>query len=557
MIVAVCVIGNLPLAVGTIASICSQGNYKGKCVEILHCYRDELWMMHQAVPNDGFKIEIVDSFIEYDNAKNEDSNENYEKNKEDLKESEQISHEDIQKIEKVLEENEISLVGSQNNEDKGMKISEINAIEEINREDHDITNMHEEVIKESLEIASDELELIKDDIEIKIENEKTINETQKELSEYDREIQEEKIEYKEIIEKEQIVNEENVENKEIIEEEKNENLGTDTEERKNSFDRFTESKSPDELLLIIFLTALKIGITDTMLPLEPSSLLDYMKRSKRNLDLNFSQTSYKKIGKFLQHAHSLNIIIYEKPKSHDHKLITSINRKNELFQDFIPLVSKLKSYPQDNYIEDQKIKETQYPIVTFAAGFIPKNQFSYIFTEIFEKTSKAFITKNEINTILQNYITIKGLECTKDTVKLDKSLQKALKCEETIKKSELFKNFKNLFEQGYIEEFTSGLMPSNIKIGSIPCISLCLDKSKYSKVVTKIKGCDDYHLDIGEILTTLKKSLAASASFTELTSGKKVKIEIQVQGDHLDKVSKLLSDNFQIPKSCIIINRSR
>ena len=41
-IVAVAVIGNVPLAVGVIATHCAAGNYKGKCVEILHCYRDLL-----------------------------------------------------------------------------------------------------------------------------------------------------------------------------------------------------------------------------------------------------------------------------------------------------------------------------------------------------------------------------------------------------------------------------------------------------------------------------------------------------------------------------------
>ena len=543
-VVAVSVVGNVPMAVGVIASICSPGIYKGRCVEVLHCYRDELWIMNQSVPNQGFTIEIVVG-VEREGENQDDSEESVEN--EEKKEAElQILEEKLGEEIKIEGEEEKEREGE--GEEVGAMLGNTETKEEIkeNQEkiEQDIIGDTDGDLSRSLEHitpASRETENL-NDIKISEDNlpatESSPSANKENFVGCSEEIK------KDLGEKEE----------EMEEEEESKDCGT-TELKDSIF-----SKTPDEKIMAIFLTALKIGVTDSMLPLEPSAVLSLMNRSKRNLEINFSETSYKKLGKFLQHAHELKVVAYEKPKSHDHKLIVSVNKSHTLLAECVPIVSKLKAIAQDTGDKEKEkliFKREEYPKILFTPGFIPKSQYSYIFNKVIEHNGKVLASKAETSTLLQEYITLNNLECTKNTVKLDQNLRKALKCEEEVKKSELFKNFRNLFDEGYIEEYTSGLMPSNIRPGQIPVITISVEKSKYKKVVTRVKGCDDYLVDMKEILGISQRALAASANLSEKISKNKVKIELQIQGDHISKIVEILTDVFMIPKSHIQINRNR
>lgn len=464
-LVAICVVGNVPMAVGTIKTMCSPGDYKGKCVEVLHCYRDELWMMRQCVPNEGFGIDIVTGIYGGQGEKSSDVEEN---------------NEEIEEIHGVVEGNQ-----------------------EVVEESHGTLETNQEIDSTLLQ------ELVKVD-ETQGIDEKTNLETEKNLETPDEPLEEEKI----------------------------------------PLEKPHFSKSPDETVMAIFLTALKIGITDSMLPLEPSALLNYMSRCKRDLDLNFSKTTYKKLGKFLQYTNGIKLISYEKPKGQDHKLITFINKTHELLIDCVPIINKLKAISQETTEKGRNL----YPKIQFTPGFIPKSQYNSIFSQFFQNPHKVLLSKSETTAFLHEYLNKNNLTSTKTTVFLDKLLQKALNSEEEIKKSELFKNFQKLFDEGYIEEFTSGLMPSAIKLGKIPIISISLERSIYKKKLTRVKGCDDYLIDMKEILGILQRSLAASASLLEKTSKNKVKVELQVQGNHINKISEILTENFSVPQSQIRVS---
>jgi hypothetical protein len=83
-------------------------------------------------------------------------------------------------------------------------------------------------------------------------------------------------------------------------------------------------------------TCLEI-VKDSNLPLEPSDFQKHLSEfttSEFKLSLKFS--SFKKIGKLLEHMHSLGAIDYSEPKTKDHKVITKIHRSAKVFAEFAP-----------------------------------------------------------------------------------------------------------------------------------------------------------------------------------------------------------------------------
>ena len=152
-VVAVSVVGNVPMAVGVIASICSPGIYKGRCVEVLHCYRDELWIMNQSVPNQGFTIEIVVG-VEREGENQDDSEESVEN--EEKKEAElQILEEKLGEEIKIEGEEEKEREREGEGEEVGAMLGNTETKEEIkeNQEkiEQDIIGDTDEDLSRSLE----------------------------------------------------------------------------------------------------------------------------------------------------------------------------------------------------------------------------------------------------------------------------------------------------------------------------------------------------------------------------------------------------------------------
>ena len=503
-------------------------------------------MMFQSVPNDGFGIDMVKPIrISQENEKvlnlDDEAYENKENvnsfvdegvpGLEELKENKNF--EEIHEVKKAIQEN-------------------IEKIEENNEK----TEEKFEKIEENFEKTEEKAEKEEEKVEKTEENVEKIQENLEEIDKF--KTQESKKTQEEISIKD--MNNKTLTNKNEIDclppeipEESKENL-PNTESKNPEAEEKKLFKDMDEMILAVFLTAIKIGIPDTSLPLEPSALLNIMTRCKRKLEINFSQSSYKKIGKFLSFVHSKSLIKYEKPKSHDHKLITSIDRSHPLLYNFVPIVSKMKGESKESESSEPDFK---YPKVAYTSGLILKQRYLSIFSQQIPHKSLNFFLKPEVNNLLQEYIEVNKLEQTKQTVKLDSALKKALNSEEEIKKSDLYKKFKDLFEDGYIEEYTSGLMPNNTKVGQIPSIFISLENSVYKKVITRIKGCDDYLVDMKQLLKVSQKTLAASAALVEKASKNKTKVELQIQGDHLIKMSEILVEHFKIPKSCVVVKKNR
>lgn len=119
----------------------------------------------------------------------------------------------------------------------------------------------------------------------------------------------------------------------IVEEEKKETDHVDDEKEEEV--KISPEKM-DENIYEIFLTTLKICITDDLLPLDPGKLYkEYMKKVAKELKLPFDikNSSYKKINNFLKSImKSHKFITFGKPSSsQNNEYLLSIMKDNPLY----------------------------------------------------------------------------------------------------------------------------------------------------------------------------------------------------------------------------------
>jgi len=94
----------------------------------------------------------------------------------------------------------------------------------------------------------------------------------------------------------------------------------------------------DPRIIEAFYRCILESVKDSELPMEPS---DFLKNhlglfSDDEFKLNLKYSSFKKIGKLLEHMDRKDVIRYTMQKGQDHKFITSVNRDAAELQDFIP-----------------------------------------------------------------------------------------------------------------------------------------------------------------------------------------------------------------------------
>ena len=118
-----------------------------------------------------------------------------------------------------------------------------------------------------------------------------------------------------------------------------ENIQPAAEENKGEAEEDKEEEGPtlspaemDDLIKRNFIMCLVRHVKDSDLPLEPSLLQgEYMHRyeHKDMGKIDFKQSNYKKITKFLKKMKQAKLISFDKMKGVDHELILGINRKGK------------------------------------------------------------------------------------------------------------------------------------------------------------------------------------------------------------------------------------
>ncbi len=141
------------------------------------------------------------------------------------------------------------------------------------------------------------------------------------------------------------------------------------------------TKIMEEYLMEAFLTALKVSLDEKDLPIDGqeffSKHMNPCRREGVNLDLK--NTSYQKMGKFLQAMSKTSIIEFKESKKGANPQITKINRHHPKLADFEPVVAK--SSKKDKEEEEEETEEERWPKVQIQEVCKVKPQIAVFFPE--------------------------------------------------------------------------------------------------------------------------------------------------------------------------------
>ncbi|XP_051760089.1 eukaryotic translation initiation factor 2D-like isoform X1 [Ctenopharyngodon idella] len=319
-----------------------------------------------------------------------------------------------------------------------------------------------------------------------------------------------------------------------------------------------DSKSPqeqmDELLLQCFLHALKTKVKKSDLPLLTSTFLSKHMVSccPRGKQLDIKKSSYKKLSKFLlcmQRDHSL---VQVKELSKGVESIVEVYWRNPELCSF--------STPEDCGPEKESVEGSgacevpyQPPEITQLYGVTARLE--PLFQDAKKKKGMP-LKASEVRNIITDYVKKNDLvhETNKNYVNINPALCDCLleKSEyhevETLKWDDLFS--RTLIRMQACHEVLFPGQPPVVKKGQMEPIDITVASRGSNKKVTVIKNLEAFGLDPAVVADTLQRQVQASCVLNE-SPGAKNRVLVQIQGNQVQHVGKLLLDRYQIPRKYV------
>ncbi|XP_043820469.1 eukaryotic translation initiation factor 2D [Dromiciops gliroides] len=313
----------------------------------------------------------------------------------------------------------------------------------------------------------------------------------------------------------------------------------------------TFQEQMDELLLRCFFHALKCRVTKADLPLLTSTFLGSHMYSccPEGQQLDIKKSSYKKLSKFLHHMMKEQIV-QVKELSKGVESIVAVDWKHPSITSFVvPEPSPAAQSVQ----EDTKEKPHHPPQIEYLYC-IPANMTS-LFQESGHRKGSA-LSGSEVRAIVIDYAKKNNLvdENNKNLVKMDPIL-----CDCILEKDEQHTILKLPWDK-LIERCLERLKPAYrvtfcgqepiVKKGDICPIDITLAQRTYNKKVTLIRNLEVFGLDPYSVAAILQQRCQASATITPVP-GAKDAIQVQIQGNQINHLSRLLLEEYNIPRKYI------
>jgi len=331
------------------------------------------------------------------------------------------------------------------------------------------------------------------------------------------------------------------------EEEKEENSAPADEEQKVS------AEVMDEHLMEAFLTALKINLDEKDLPMDGGEFYtnNLLPCKRDGVYIDIKNTSYKKLGKFLQAMSKLGIIDFKEVKKGATPQITRVNKKHAKLVNFEPVVSE-PAKKEEKVIE--VADEDRWPKVEIKDYFKVKPQLFQLFPDdaYINEKEKLFSVQEVQNTIL-NYAKQHNL-VDKRFIRLDDKM-KALFDKQNVgkesfmAKDDLFKKLPEyLLPYHKITDLQSG--DEETKGGGFKGINLVAEKS-HNKNITRMVGLEPFKFNINSLVNKFQLKFACSVSTSVHKEKTAEKTEVVVHGNFLDKIITYLTEECHIPRKYI------
>ncbi|XP_034866064.1 eukaryotic translation initiation factor 2D isoform X4 [Mirounga angustirostris] len=307
----------------------------------------------------------------------------------------------------------------------------------------------------------------------------------------------------------------------------------------------------DELLQRCFLHALKCQVKKADLPLLTSTLLGSHMFSccPEGRQLDVKKSSYKKLSKFLQQMQQEQIIQVEE-LSRGVESIVAVDWKHPRITSFvIPEPS-----PTSQTIQEGSREQPYHPPDIKPLYCVPASM-TLLFQESGHKKGSV-LEGAEVRTIIINYAKKNDLvdADNKNLVKLDPIL-----CDCILEKNEQHTVLKLPWDS-LLTRCLERLQPAYqvtfpgqepvMKKGKICPIDITLAQRASNKKVTVVRNLEAYGLDPYAVAAVLQQRCQASTAVSP-APGAKDGLQVQIQGNQVRHLSRLLLEDYQLPRKHI------
>lgn len=313
----------------------------------------------------------------------------------------------------------------------------------------------------------------------------------------------------------------------------------------------TLQEQMDELLERCFLHALKCRLKKADLPLLTSTLLGSHMFSccPEGRQLDVKKSSYKKLSKFLQHMQQEQII-QVKELSQGVESIVAVDWKHPRITSFvIPEPS-----PTSQTVQEGSREQPYHPPDIKSLYCVPASM-TLLFQESGHKKG-SILEGGEVRTIVISYAKKHDLvdADNKNLVKLDPIL-----CDCILEKNEQHTVMKLPWDS-LLSRCLEKLQPAYqvtflgqepiVKKGKICPIDITLAQRASNKKVTVVRNLEAYGLDPYSVAAILQQRCQASTTVTP-APGAKDSLQVQIQGNQVHHLGRLLLDEYQLPRKYI------
>uniref|UniRef100_A0A4W4DWU2 Eukaryotic translation initiation factor 2D n=1 Tax=Electrophorus electricus TaxID=8005 RepID=A0A4W4DWU2_ELEEL len=315
---------------------------------------------------------------------------------------------------------------------------------------------------------------------------------------------------------------------------------------------FTEQM--DSLLFQCFLHALKIKVKKSELPLLTSTFLRKHMAAccPKGKHLDIKKSSFKKLSKFLQCMQKEHSLVRVKELSKGVDSIVEVDWKNpELCSFCIPEDWE----PPEEAVEGDGSSELPYqpPVITPLYGVT--SRLEPLFQDAHRKKG-AVLQASEVRTIITDYVKRNDLvlESNKSYVSINPVL-----CDCLLEKSE-YQDVELLKWEDLLSRVLSRmqachqlLFPGQVPVvrkGQVEPIDINVASRGSNKKVTIIKNLEGFGMDPVVVAETLQHRVQASYVLHDIPGAKDRQL-VQIQGNQVQHVGKLLLEQYQIPRKYI------
>jgi translation initiation factor 2D len=312
----------------------------------------------------------------------------------------------------------------------------------------------------------------------------------------------------------------------------------------------------DELLENAFLQAWKTSAKKIDLPILTSNFfrVHMVPQCPKDSTLDPKKSSYKKLSKFLEHMQKQKIIAIKELQKGVESIV-QVEREHQKIQSFrVVKFATAEPVVEDNVLPAAKAYEPPVieELLTVNAAVLP------LFKQMGRLKGDA-LSHAEVRDLLRQFVTQKNLRSATDKagVTLDETLKDLVLTGDerrlevaTMKWDELMSRIQAKMSSAYSVHFPGSAAPLVHK-GKMEAIELSVHSRSGNKKVTLIHNLEPFGLDPKEVAHRCQVGVAASTSVGAAENRKPGSVEVLVQGNQLAFISKLLLNEYKIPRKFI------